>query len=416
MYDYVIVGAGVIGMSIAYHLKRLSPRSKVLVVDQYAGVGMGDTAKSAAAFRTIFTSQINRVLSKTSIDFYRDIQKSGVDLNMRFVGYLFLVPKENAETMRAIAQELGKIGVTVDLFERLNMPLRFKVTDDEEAREMGLPDIALGLLVKEAGIIDPEKLVRYYYEAYTKEGGEVLFNVKVESVSFRPKKPLNIPGEPFTWQDVKVAGLETSAGYLEARNVIFATGAWTEQLMNMAGFGLPLKPRKRQVFVVRADGELDDLLKSGLADREYAPMIILPKGIYVRPEPNEKTFWVGVADRRPFRFEEKPEPEEALWRYGIYPVLTKYIPAFEGRMPQNAWAGHYDENIVDYQPIVDRLAEGLYVAAGTSGSGIMKADAVGRIAAYLAMGYEKAELYGGVIVESNMLRRNRCFEEERLVI
>jgi glycine/D-amino acid oxidase-like deaminating enzyme len=66
--------------------------------------------------------------------------------------------------------------------------------------------------------------------------------------------------------------------------------------------------------------------------------------------------------------------------------------------------------------VVDKLAEGLYVAAGTSGSGIMKADAIGRIAASLALGREKAELYGGTVVESNILRLNRCFEEERLVI
>ncbi|MCC6036366.1 MAG: FAD-binding oxidoreductase [Pyrobaculum sp.] len=416
MYDYVVVGAGVVGMATAYHLKRLLPHSRVLVVDQHPGVGMGDTAKSAAAFRTIFTSWINRVLAKTSVDFYREVQRGGVDLGMRYVGYLFLVPEENAALMRNAAQELRAMGVSVDAYERLEMPIKLRVSNDEEAREMGLSDVAFGLLVRDAGIMDPEKLVKYYYEVYTREGGEVMFGTKVESVVFSPKKPLGIPGEPFPWQDVKAVGIETSAGVVEAKNIIFATGAWTERLMDALGFGLPLKPRKRQVFVVRATGELEALLRSGLADREYSPMIILPRGVYLRPEPGEGTYWIGVSDRRPFRLEEPPEPEEALWRFGIYPVLTKYVPAFEGRMPQNAWAGHYDENVVDYQPVVDRLVEGLYVAAGTSGSGIMKADAIGRVAAYLALGREKAELYGGVVVDSNVLRHNRCFEEERLVI
>jgi sarcosine oxidase subunit beta len=416
VYDYVVVGAGVIGMATAYHLKRLSPRSRVLVVDQYPGVGMGDTARSAAAFRTIFTSWINRVLAKTSVDFYREVQRRGVDLGMEFVGYLFLVPRENAAFMHKVAGELKEMGISVDIYERLEMPIKFRVSDDEEAREMGLSDVAFGLLVRDAGIMDPEKLVRYYYEVYTREGGEVMFGTKVESVVFSPKKPLGIPGEPFPWQEIKAAGVETSAGVIETRNVIFATGAWTERLMDALGFGLPLKPRKRQVFVVRATGELEALLRSGLADREYSPMIILPRGVYLRPEPGEGTYWIGISDRRPFRLEEPPEPEEQLWRFGIYPVLTKYVPAFEGRTPQNAWSGHYDENVVDYQPVVDRLAEGLYVAAGTSGSGIMKADAIGRIAASLALGREKADLYGGTVVESNILRLNRCFEEERLVI
>jgi len=416
VYDYVVVGAGVVGMATAYHLKRLSPGAKVLVVDQHPGVGMGDTARSAAAFRTIFTSWINRVLSKSSVDFYREVQRGGVDLGMEFVGYLFLVPRENAALMQKVAEELKEMGISVDIYERLEMPIKLRVSDDEEAREMGLSDVAFGLLVRDAGIMDPEKLVKYYYEVYTREGGEVLFGTKVESVVFSPKKPLGIPGEPFPWQEVKAAGVETSAGVIEARNVIFATGAWTEKHMDAMGFGLPLKPRKRQVFVVRATGELEDLLKSGVGGGAHSPMIILPRGIYLRPEPREGTYWVGVSDRRPFRLEEPPEPEEQLWRFGIYPVLTKYVPAFEGRTPQNAWAGHYDENVVDYQPVVDRLAEGLYVAAGTSGSGIMKADAIGRIAAFLALGREKAELYGGTVVESNILRHNRCFEEERLVI
>jgi len=415
MYDYVVVGAGVVGIATAFHIKRLAPHAKVLVVDQNVGVGMGDTARSAAAFRTIFTSWINRALAKSSVDFYRSVQSRGVDLGMRFVGYLFLVPEESRETMLRVVEELRRMGVGVDVFEKLDVPIRFRVRDDEEAREMGLPDVAFSILVKDAGIIDPEKVVRYYYEQYLNEGGEVLFNAKVESVAFSPKRPIGIPGEPFPWQDIKVRGVETTAGFVEAKNVILATGAWTERLADAMGFGLPIKPRKRQVFVVNAEGELEGLLLSGLAER-YAPMIILPKGVYLRPEPSEKTFWIGLADRRPYRFEDPPEPEEALWRYGIYPVLTKYVPAFEGKTPQAAWAGHYDENVVDYQPIVDRLAEGLYIAAGTSGSGIMKADAVGRIAAYLALGYEKAELYGGAVVESNVLRANRCLEPERLVI
>ncbi|MFN7105741.1 MAG: NAD(P)/FAD-dependent oxidoreductase, partial [Pyrobaculum sp.] len=331
-------------------------------------------------------------------------------------GYLFLVPGGLGGLMTKTAQELKQMGVEIETLRHLDMPIRFNISSDEEAREMGLSDISFAMLIKDAGIIDPEKLAKYYHQAYMEEGGEVKFNVKVLQVAFTPKRPLGIPGEPFVWQDVKVAGVETTEGLIEAKNVVFATGAWTERLMDAMGFGLPLKPRKRQVFVVRAEGELRTLLEKGLVDPQWGPMLILPKGIYLRPELGEGTFWIGVADRRPFGFEDRAEPEEALWRFGIYPVLSKYIPAFENMMPQNAWAGHYDENVVDYQPIVDRLAEGLYVAAGTSGSGIMKADAVGRIAANLALGREKAELYGGVVVESGLLRHNRCFEEERLVI
>ncbi len=416
MYDYVVVGAGVVGMSTAYHLKRFSPNARVLVIDQNPSVGMGDTAKSAAAFRTIFTSWANRILAKTSVQFYRDVQLSGVDLGMKWVGYLFLVPEEASQLFTQTASELRQMGISVEMYRQLDKSIKFDLATDEEAREMGLPNVSFALLVKDAGIMDPEKLVRYYYEMYVGAGGEVMYNTRVETVLFAPKRPLEIPGEPFPWQEVRAVGVETTAGPIEAKNVILATGAWTETLAGRMGFGLPIRPRKRQVFVVRADGELRTLLEMGLSDSQWSPVIILPRGIYLRPEPGEGTFWIGMSDRRPYGFEERAEAEESLWRFGIYPVLSKYVPAFENRVPQSAWAGHYDENVIDYQPIVDRLAEGLYVAAGTSGSGIMKADAVGRIAASLALGRGKAELYGGVAVGSGALRRNRCFEEERLVI
>ena len=90
-------------------------------MDQNVGVGMGDTARSAAAFRTIFTSWINRALAKSSVDFYRSVQSRGVDLGMRFVGYLFLVPEESREAMLKVVEELRRMGVGVDVFEKLDM-------------------------------------------------------------------------------------------------------------------------------------------------------------------------------------------------------------------------------------------------------------------------------------------------------
>jgi glycine/D-amino acid oxidase-like deaminating enzyme len=118
-------------------------------------------------------------------------------------------------------------------------------------------------------------------------------------------------------------------------------------------------------------------------DYMIADIGVIGRGIYLRPEPREGTYWVGVSNRRPFRLEEPPESEKQLWRFGICSVLTRYVPASEGHTPQNACAGHYDD-----KNVVDRLVEGRYVATGTSGSGIMKADAVGRIAASLALGSE----------------------------
>ncbi|MGC9169451.1 MAG: NAD(P)/FAD-dependent oxidoreductase [Thermoproteus sp.] len=411
----VVVGAGIVGMATAYHLKRIAPSSEVTVVDMMAGAGMGDTGRSAAAFRTIFTSRLNRLLAKTTIDFYRSVQKGGRNLSMRFVGYLFLAGEAEAASLRPVVSELKAMGLSIDFVDPPR-GVRAKVTEDEEAREMGLYDVETGILIRDAGILDPEKVLRYYEEQFMKMGGKAVYGVKMTGLLARPKKPLGIPGEPFAWQDYEIGGISTSAGDVEADAVVLATGAWTGDLAAALGYGLPLRPRKRQVFVVRAEGELRTMLyDDSLTGEGSMPFLILPRGIYIRPEPDEGNFWIGLADRRPYGFEETGV-EEGLWRYGIYPVLSKYIPAFEGRTPHNAWHGYYDENVVDEVAIVDKLADGLYVAAGTSGSGIMKADAIARIAAALVLGEGKAELFGGVEVPTNALAKNRCMEPERLVL
>ncbi|MDT7889832.1 MAG: FAD-dependent oxidoreductase, partial [Desulfurococcales archaeon] len=80
MFDYVIVGAGVVGLSTAYHIKRLSPDSRILVADRAHAPGSGDSGRSAAAFRAFFTNNVNLLLSNSSIEFYKSVEASGYDL------------------------------------------------------------------------------------------------------------------------------------------------------------------------------------------------------------------------------------------------------------------------------------------------------------------------------------------------
>ena len=72
-YDYIIVGAGVIGCSTGYHLKRLNPDLKILIIEKNQRAGFGNTAKSAALYRNLFSSKISRTLAISSISFYNKI-------------------------------------------------------------------------------------------------------------------------------------------------------------------------------------------------------------------------------------------------------------------------------------------------------------------------------------------------------
>lgn len=86
-FDYIIIGAGVIGSSTAYHLKKAQPESKILLVDRNHSAGAGTTAKSAALYRNFFSSRTNRMLAASSIKYYLELgDKVGIDP----IGYLWL--------------------------------------------------------------------------------------------------------------------------------------------------------------------------------------------------------------------------------------------------------------------------------------------------------------------------------------
>ena len=224
-------------------------------------------------------------------------------------------------------------------------------------------------------------------------------------MAMKPLRPLGLPGEPFPWQEVRVRGFRAGDVDVDADVVVLAAGAWTGEMLDDAGFPLPLRPLRRMAYSVSAtSGALRELL-----DRDV-PALVIPGGVFVRPDPGG-AFHVEFGLRRPYGSED-PVPE--AWELGALPILSSYLPAFEGVAPSESWVGRYDMNIVTGTPIVERLADGLVVAAGTSGSGVMKADAIGRVAAALALGNERAELYGGTSISAAAL--SAPSGEERLVI
>ena len=424
-YDVVIVGAGIVGLATAYHILKRKQSTKLLIVDKSPGLGGGDSGKSAAAFRAFFYSRTNLALAHSSIDFYKYVQeKEGFDLGMLFVGYLFLLEQEKYRRIKRVLAELEKRGLEYEevlppVLER-KLSIRTSLRGDEEAELMGLGDISIGIYVPYAGIMRPERLLTYYAEKVRQLGGKIKFSTEVIGFLLKPEKPIGIPGEPFPWQSAKIGGVKLSTGEeIEASKVIVAAGAWSFKLLDSIGIDCHSKPKKRQVFALPAETpELRNLLYS----REFnkygiMPFTILPKGVYIRPEPFEKRFWTGMSDDlgRPFKLEENPQPEERFYIYGVYPVLSKYFPQFTNIRPVSMWAGHYDISI-DSQPVIFEEYN-LIVSAGTSGSGIMKADAIGRITASLYFGDDEAELYGGEKFKvSDLSLKNRKVEHEYLVI
>jgi glycine/D-amino acid oxidase-like deaminating enzyme len=101
--DYLVIGEGVVSLSTAHYIKKNSPKSRVVVVDKNPDPGMGDTSRSAAMFRVFFSSRVNVMITKSSVEFYKHVERSlGRNLGIRYLGYLFLVDVEELERMRQL--------------------------------------------------------------------------------------------------------------------------------------------------------------------------------------------------------------------------------------------------------------------------------------------------------------------------
>jgi glycine/D-amino acid oxidase-like deaminating enzyme len=306
-----------------------------------------------------------------------------------------------------------------DLAKKLDMRTSF--ADDEEATLMGLGNVHKGILIPKAGLIDVDSLVKFYESEFLKLGGKVQYNTEVREIVAEPRQPLGMPGEPLFWQDSTVVGAKTSKGLVRARKTVVAAGAWASQLLDPIGIECFIKAKKRQIFSVKAktEGLRKLLYTKEFTDAGSLPFTILPKpSAYIRPAPEEEALWLAYADEFPraFKVEDNPEPEEHFYRYGLYQVMVKYFPQFTDCQPFSAFAGLYEINTIDGQPLIFEEND-LMVVGGASGSGILKADAIGRIAEALYNGEEYAMLYGDRKFKvSDLGVRSRHVEPEKLVI
>jgi glycine/D-amino acid oxidase-like deaminating enzyme len=353
------VGAGILGLASAYYILQHSPHLKVLVLDWLSGPGQGNTARSAAAFRDMFSSPVNRDLSQASIAFYEQVQRELHPLDFMKVGYLWLMTAEKTKNSRAALDSMAAAGVQFETLAPSQLTRRLP--------QLRLEDISQGILGRNCGTLNPNLLARFYESRVRESGARLEYGVAVTGFC--------------SGQKGEIAGVRAGDREIPADAVIIATGAWMGVTLALAGLEVPLVPRKRQLFSLAAQEEpLQSLLKCrGFNAYNRLPFTILPQGAYLRPA--AASFILGYANEdQPPGLEDKPAGEPEFFRGRIRPQLERYFPVFHGREPQYSWAGHYADYPPDNLPLVDRVG-GAIVVGGDSGSGIMKADSLGRIAA-----------------------------------
>ncbi len=442
-YDVVIIGAGIFGMATAYHIKRSNEDLKVLAVDKAASAGAGNTSQSAAMFRDTFSSEVNLQLSSTTRNFFRHIQNDlGIDLSLKDITYLWLMDRQQFERNKPAVESMLENKIRIEILEKDDIKRKIPelVTDfddNDDAQMLGLKNIDYGILGYDCGELDADKITRDFYEnEFRKLGGETLYSTLITELVLEPEmEKLGIPGEPVGWQKKRVGSVLTDKGNtIKSKIFIIATGAWANELLLPLGINCHVMPLKKYMFRVQHD-KLSGFLENEFFNEEKTtPFFIFPVyGLHIKTVKYNNSIWIGggsvtgkpfiITDPVKIKDENNPlddtDANPRDYEFDRYLIMSEYLPVLKDLPLTNSWGGFYAMNTMDKNPVVFKPEgiKGLLIVTAGSGSGIMKTDAIGRIAEALYNNKEHAELYGGISFKVSRLGlKNREVDKEYFVI
>ena len=339
--DALIIGGGVIGASIAYHLALRGLKPVVFDKDL---LGSGNTGRSAGGIRAQFTTEINIKLSLYSIAFYERFRETlGQDAEFHQVGYLFLgTSAAHLAHFRERVAFQKKFGVEVSLLtpEEVASGWPFLKTDDVTGATYSAKD----------GFAGPYEVTIAFANAARQRGATFHEQAEVTEILA---------------EHGKVRGIKTSLGEFSSDVVVAACGPAVPAMVKPLGIEVPVVPYRRHLYMTETFPEIPDPIPfiidsgTGLYFRKETGGIML--GMVDKSDP--PTFSMNVDDG----YLEKLV-EAALMR----------VPLLEKANILNGWAGLYDTT-PDHHAIVGAVDEmkGLYLAVGFSGHGFMHSPAIG---------------------------------------
>jgi sarcosine oxidase subunit beta len=347
----VVVGGGVMGCSIAFHL---AERGVDVLLLERGTICSGMTARSGAIIRTHYTNAPEARMALAGLAYFRDWrERVGGWCGFTVTGAAILVGPHDAERLRRNVAMLRGLGADTQT-----------VTPDELAAEYPELDpggIGLAAVEPGSGYADPVATTFAFASRAVDLGARIRQGVAVREV--------RVAGD-------RVTGVSTSDGEVGADAVVLACGPWVDPLASTAGFRLGITPERSQVaFFRRPDGA-----------RRHPVVIDGVLGTYFRPHGGELSL-LGVGAGHRVEVEAVDRDVEGYDRRPVAPALRRLagrVPAFAGAPLLRGHRGVYDTSpdgraVLDAAPGVD----GLFVAGGFSGTGFKKAPAVGACMAEL---------------------------------
>jgi len=360
--DVVVVGAGVVGLSIAFHLTQLGASVKVV---ERAGIGAGASGVQPGGIRQQWGTRVNCLLARESMHFYagaRELLRMRVDPGFRACGYLFVAHSESV---------LSRMRENVRLQNELGIPSRILAPAEAAELVPGL-DIASvlgGAWCADDGYFDrPQSLIEAFGALADVQIGEV-FEVRDEGA-------------------VRLA----AGGELRTDAVVVAAGVDTPRLLPE----LPIRPEARYLF-----------FSDSIRERLLEPLVVSPEKRFAAKQ---------LADGRLLASDlgalGDPETELAGWRANVRSAFEELLPQLVFVALPTLVQGIYDVTS-DHQAILGRVRDRVWVAAGFSGHGFMLAPAVGRIIAESVIdGQEDAALS---VLDAGRFAEGRLVPEPQIV-
>jgi sarcosine oxidase subunit beta len=351
----VVVGGGVIGASVAYHLAARGA-DDVLVLDRARGPGAGSTGRATGGFRVQFSTAVNVRLSLLArAHFERFAAEVGGDCGYRPAGYLWI-----AETDAQLASLRAALAVQrgAGVEDAVEVDARTIATLNPALQIAG---IAGGTYCPSDGFIRPLQILDGYRLAAQRRG--VRFDWEAEVVGFRRASG----GE--------IVAVQTPHGEIATGAVVNAAGAWAGGVAQLAGVDLPVTPLRRQVAVTVPTAVLPVAMPMTLyagdgfhlRERDGRVLLLLPAS--------------GAADP----FDDAVDP---AWIDAVVALARRRVPALAAVPIDRAacWAGLYEMS-PDGNAILGALpaVPNLFHAAGASGHGVMHAPALGRLLAEIVL-------------------------------
>jgi sarcosine oxidase, subunit beta len=347
----VVVGGGVIGTSIAFHLAEAGVANVVLI--ERDELGAGSTSKAAGGVRAQFSDALNIQLGARSLRAFADFgARPGQEIDFRQVGYLFLLSRQ---------QDVAAFERSIELQNRLGVPSR--LIDPGEARRLSPSIDTDGLLAAafspDDGLATPEAVVQGYAAGARRHGAHLQTACELLDVRLR--------GDT-------IQAVATSSGVIQTPAVVCAAGAWSRQVGAMVGVDLPVTPYRRQVLLTEPVPGLP----------EHLPMTIdFASSFYFHREGPGLLMGMSLEDEPPgFNL-----ARDDAWIPRLAEVLARRAPSLADIGIAGGWAGLYEVS-PDHNALIGetpRPARLLY-ATGFSGHGFLQGPAVGEVVRDLFLG------------------------------